>query len=219
MTDHDVTDPRTTSQVRRQDPVYFHDPAYFRAMYADGEDPWGFDRRWYERRKYALTMAALPRERYRRAFEPGCANGALTELLARRCDEVIAAELLDDVARRAHARHAGSPHVSVHCAPFPHWWPDGTIDLLVLSEIAYYLTAEGRRVAEAAVRRSLEPGADVVAVHYTGPTDYPMPGTAVAHWLDGVDGLNRVVTHVDASIDEAGFELGVWRFTPEQLRP
>ena len=57
-------------------------PAYFDDMYAESPDPWGFRTRWYEERKFALTMAALPRRRYRRVFEPGCSVGMLTRLLA-----------------------------------------------------------------------------------------------------------------------------------------
>ena len=35
------------------------DRAYFDAMYAADADPWGFTERWYEHRKYALSVAAL----------------------------------------------------------------------------------------------------------------------------------------------------------------
>ncbi len=51
------------------------EPAYFDQMYAASADPWGFTSRWYEKRKYALTLAMLPRERYADAFEPGCSIG------------------------------------------------------------------------------------------------------------------------------------------------
>ncbi len=44
---------------------------YFDAMYASAADPWGFEDRWYEQRKYAISLAQLPAARYRRAFEPG----------------------------------------------------------------------------------------------------------------------------------------------------
>ena len=47
-------------------------PAYFDAMYQGAADPWGFEDRWYEQRKYAVSLALLPAARYRRAFEPGC---------------------------------------------------------------------------------------------------------------------------------------------------
>ena len=33
---------------------------YFAGIYAAADDPWGLASRWYERRKYALTVAALP---------------------------------------------------------------------------------------------------------------------------------------------------------------
>ena len=33
---------------------------YFDRLYAADPDPWGFTSRWYEQRKYALTVAALP---------------------------------------------------------------------------------------------------------------------------------------------------------------
>ena len=36
---------------------------YFDRMYAGAADPWGFGSRWYEQRKYALTLAALPGRR------------------------------------------------------------------------------------------------------------------------------------------------------------
>jgi hypothetical protein len=35
--------------------------AYFAQIYTADADPWGFATRWYEQRKYALTLAALPR--------------------------------------------------------------------------------------------------------------------------------------------------------------
>ena len=48
----------------------------FAELYAAG-DPWRADS-LYERRKRAVVLASLPRERYRRAFEPGCGAGELT---------------------------------------------------------------------------------------------------------------------------------------------
>ncbi len=60
------------------------DRQYFVDLYASDPDPWRLATSWYERRKYALTVDALPNERYRRAFEPGCSIGVLSELLAPR---------------------------------------------------------------------------------------------------------------------------------------
>jgi hypothetical protein len=41
---------------------------YFDALYQAAADPWGFEERWYEQRKYAISLAQLPAGRYRSAF-------------------------------------------------------------------------------------------------------------------------------------------------------
>ena len=182
-----------------------HDAGYFHEMYAGSDDPWGFDERWYEKRKYDLTMAALPRETFRRAVEPGCANGALTERLADRCDELIAFDLVTAAVERARSRLAGRTHVEVREAEYPTWWPAGTGDLVVWSEVGYYLTDDGFAVAVDGLRRWLEPDGVLIAVHYTGETDYPRSGQDVARRLDTLTWLRRTTTLVDEQ-----FELGVW---------
>ena len=53
-------------------------PEYFDRMYAESDDPWRFETSEYERRKYAATLAALPRARYENALEIGCSIGVLT---------------------------------------------------------------------------------------------------------------------------------------------
>ena len=93
--------------------------AYFDRMYAASADPWQLQERWYEKRKFAITLALLPHPRYRHAFEPGCSVGVLTEQLAGRCDHVTATDVvpaaLDATHRRLsqagrrRARHAAAP--------------------------------------------------------------------------------------------------------------
>ena len=41
---------------------------FFDQMYATSADPWGFGTRWYEARKYAISVALLPAEHYGDAF-------------------------------------------------------------------------------------------------------------------------------------------------------
>ena len=62
-------------------------------MYSRSADPWELETRWYEQRKYAITLALLPDQRYRHAFEPGCSVGVLTELLTQRCTRVTATDI------------------------------------------------------------------------------------------------------------------------------
>lgn len=183
--------------------------AYFDKVYESEIDPWGFETRWYEARKYALTLAALPRERYRRAFEPGCANGVLTERLAPRCDALVATEAVAVVARRARARLLGQPHVAVLELAIPDAWPEGAFDLVVLSEVAYYLTEEGLTELLARCDACLSADGHVIAVHWTGETDYPLTGDAVHARFDAHRHWTRLVQH-----REAEFVMAVYARLP-----
>lgn len=179
---------------------------YFAALYADDPDPWGFDHRWYEQRKYAMTLAALPQQRFRRALEPGCANGVLTELLAARCEELHAFDFEPSAVGRARQRLGHHSHVHVADARFPDWWPDGRGDLVVWSEVAYYLSTDSADRVMVRLEEWLEPGGTLIAVHYTGDTNYPRHGSTIGPWLDTATFLRRVTTVIDEH-----FELGVWR--------
>lgn len=178
------------------------DPGYFESMYADSADPWGFDERWYERRKYALTLAALPRPHYRRAFEPGCSIGVLTVQLARRCDRVVASDVVPRALASAHdrvRREGLADRVELGRASILDPWPAGTFDLVVLSEVLYYLTPADLGTVLARAVDSLEEGGTLVAVHWQHSVpDYPQTGRAVHHAVAASDGLHRVGSYRDA---------------------
>lgn len=194
---------------KRPDIPLTHDVGYFADMYAGDTDPWGFDTLFYEQRKFDLTCAALPRPRYRRGVEPGCSNGALTERLAGRCTALIAFDILGEVVERARERLRPVPHVEVRQEAFPEYWPAGTGDLVVWSEVAYYLTAAGLRTAKDGLAQWLEPGGTLVAVHYTAATNYPQRGDQIGPWLDDLAFLRRLTIHHDPL-----FNLGVWERRP-----
>ncbi len=170
--------------------------SYFDSMYAASADPWGFETRWYERRKYAITMALLPAERYREAFEPGCSIGVLTSLLAGRCDRLLACDLADVAVRATHRRIGSQPQVRVEQRSIPDQWPSGSFDLIVFSEILYYFGGRDlRRVAELG-KASLRPGGTLVAVHWRHPVaEYPQTGDAVHRVLGEHPGLAMLASH------------------------
>jgi methylase of polypeptide subunit release factors len=95
--------------------------AHFAARYDHAADPWDLDGRWYEQRKRALTVAALPRPRYRSAFEPGCANGLLTAELATRCDEVRAMDVAPAAVAATKRRCGDHDGVHVRLGRTPSW--------------------------------------------------------------------------------------------------
>lgn len=142
---------------------------YFDAMWATGDDPWSHGSRWYEARKYDLTVASLLRPRYASAFEPGCGAGFLTERLAARCDRLVATERAERGVLATRERCASWRGVEVRQAMLPGGWPAGVVDLVVLSEVLYYLDDAG---LDAVLGRCVDlraAGAEVVAVHYRRP--------------------------------------------------
>jgi SAM-dependent methyltransferase len=177
--------------------------AYFDALYATSEDPWQLSSRWYEERKYAITLSMLPRPRYRHAFEPGCSIGTLTERLALRCDAITAT----DVAKAAlhHAdrrlRAAGCrEQVNLMRRSLDEPWPKGDFDLVVFSEVGYYLHPETLRSVLDREHSRLN-GVTVVAAHWRHPVeDYPMAGDHANQIIAATTGLRPLGNYRDPDV-------------------
>ena len=154
--------------------------AYFDSIYARDPDPWGYATEPYERAKYAATLAALPRGRFRAGFEIGCSIGILTRSLAARCDRLLAADCSE--SSLALARNNGRDLRGVRFSRLrvPGEWPRGRFDLVVMSEVLYYLS---RREVSRVVRQilhNLRPGGVVVLVHWLGDTAAAQTGDQAA---------------------------------------
>ncbi|CAO0835349.1 methyltransferase [Streptomyces microflavus] len=170
--------------------------AYFEDMYRDVPDPWHLAERWYERRKYDLTMASLPRDRYRRAFEPACSVGELTVRLAERCDRVVACDRVESAVATARRRTSILPHVDVCHLTVPGQWPLGSFDLVVLSELLYYFDAPTLQRLLGHAVGALEPGGTLVTVHWNHPVpDHRGTGSTLAPIVGSLPGLTLTADH------------------------
>jgi cyclopropane fatty-acyl-phospholipid synthase-like methyltransferase len=149
------------------------DRDYFQAIYGANPDPWNFEGSAYERDKYHATLGTLRRPLYRRAFEPGCSNGVLTEMLAGRCRELLAADVVPSAVERAQDRCRAHPNVTVEVMDVPSRLPAPGFDLIVLSEVGYYWSSADLDRFLRWSTLALDDGGDLVLVHWTGPTDYP----------------------------------------------
>jgi SAM-dependent methyltransferase len=171
---------------------------YFDGMYAAAADPWGFEERWYERRKYAISLAMLPAERYRAAFEPACSIGVFTRLLAPRCDALLACDLAAAAVRVAAARTAGLPQVRVEQRDIGRQWPSGPFDLIVLSEVLYYFGDHDLEQVLKNATAALAPDGTLLAVHWRHPVaEYPRSGDDVHRALAAQPGLARLAAHTE----------------------
>lgn len=171
---------------------------YFDRFYAGTEDPWGFEDRWYEKRKRALTLASLPRERFSSAFEPGCSIGVLTAALAERCDRLLATDVADRPLQVARRRLAGRHGVRLEQRRVPQEWPAGSFDLIVLAEVGYYSSTADLATLVDCAAGALVPDGVLVACHWRHPVaDYPLSGDAVHAALVAHPGLDVLARHVE----------------------
>ena len=181
-------------------------PEYFDEMFRGNDDPWEFRTRWYEVRKRALTLACLPAARFTCAYEPGCANGELSAELAVRCERLLVSDGSARAVELARSRLAAMPHVEVRHAWLPAAWPSGSFDLIVVSEVGYFLEASALDALAAKMLGSLQVGGWIVACHWRRAiAGCALDGDAVHRRLDARLGLRRL-----SQLHEEDFRLDVW---------
>jgi SAM-dependent methyltransferase len=188
-------------------------PAEFEKLYAGSTDPWGYRSRWYEERKRALLLACLPRAHFATGCELGCSNGELTAALAERCDSLIATDGNNSAVALARERTSSCGNVTVERHWHPQTWPRGKFELIVISEIGYYLPETGVTNVAAFCRRSLAIGGVVVACHWRYPIEGCVwTGDGVHSGLQRMLPWQRIVSHV-----EADFILEIWSADPRSV--
>lgn len=189
------------------------DDRYFDGLFAGNDDPWSFRQRWYEQRKRAITLAALPRPHYRAIFEPGCANGELSFELASHCDHLLCCDTAAAAVTLARTRLGPFDHAEVRHSRLPADWPDEKFDLIVLSEIGYYLDADDlKRLIEQAAQ-SLTADGQLLACHWRPPIDgCPLNARQVHDLLHEHLHLPRLALH-----QEADFLLELWSREPRSV--
>ncbi|MDW5597192.1 methyltransferase [Conexibacter stalactiti] len=196
-------------------------PAAFDALYRRDPDPWGYRERPYERAKYADTLRACGPGPFDAALELGGSIGEFTALLTPRCRRLRsldASPAAVELAReRLAALPAGSPRDRVpQRDPNPHSsdavggdvhallgtipadLPHDRFDLVVASEVLYYLPQAEFDATLVALRERLAPGGRLVAVHYVPPgPERPLTAAAVhaalraQPWLASVERSDR----------------------------
>ncbi len=176
---------------------------HFAALYAGDNDPWNVRSSSYEIGKRADVLGFVdaseawradaddPREkggrgppaRDGRAIETGCGEGFLSAELAQRFAEVVGFDLDPNIVERANRRHGEGGRVSFRVGRMPTDFPDLGFDLLVLSEMLYFLSEEEIETLLTLACRHARPGAALLMVNYLGPTQTPLSGDDAADFL------------------------------------
>ena len=183
---------------------------YFEALYAESGDPWGFETSEYERKKYERTLEVLGDRRFYRALEAGASIGVFTEILADRCEELLAVDVSERAVAAARERLSGRGHVRVERRTLPEEMPDGPFDLIVASEVLYYFTREEMLAALRAFERELAPRGALLAVHWRRETKtYPLQGDEVHELL-----MQHTRLHNKRTIIEPDYRLDLFEDVP-----
>jgi predicted TPR repeat methyltransferase len=183
---------------------------YFEGLYAESGDPWSFETSEYERKKYGRTLAALGDRTFHRALEAGASIGVFTEMLAGRCDELLAVDVSEQAVAAARERLSGREHVRVERRTLPEEMPEGPFDLIVASEVLYYFPREEMLAVLRAFERGLASGGVLLAVHWRRETrTYPLQGDEVHELL-----LRHTRLSNEETIVEADYRLDLFEDRP-----
>ena len=179
---------------------------HFDGLFAHDDDPWGYRTLFSERRRHQLVLAMLPRERYVNAFEPGCANGVLSRLLADRCDRLLASDASAVAVERAAATLVHCASVTVDQRTLPQEWPHGSFDLIVLVDFLYYLEPAEVSTVVRLAERSLSSDGTLIVAHWRG---------SASDFLTPTDDVHRIVKTAmnrppSIHLDDPGHALDMW---------
>ena len=156
------------------------DPEYFNKVYAANEDPWDFETSEYEAKKYLATIEALPKKKFANALEIGCSIGILTRLLSLKCESLLATDVSQIALDKAILNCEKIENVTFKKAKFPQELPQGPFDLIVVSEVAYYLSQEDWNLAMEKFLNINTEDATILLCHWLPVVhDYPQTGDEV----------------------------------------
>jgi 2-polyprenyl-3-methyl-5-hydroxy-6-metoxy-1,4-benzoquinol methylase len=155
-------------------------PGHFARLYEADPDPWHFRTSEYEQTKYRKTIEALGSRRFASVLEVGCSIGVLTHRLARCCDALLAIDLVEQPLEAARRACADQPWVRFKQMRVPGEWPDGTFDLIVLSEVLYFLSPQDIAALADRASSGLDPRGLVLLVNWRGRSNDPCSGEEAA---------------------------------------
>lgn len=161
----------------------------------ESEDPFFFDSNPREALKYERTLALCGPGPYGRALEIGCAEGAFTERLAPRCRKLDAVDISAVAVERAAERTRAFPGVSCERRTLPAEFQAGAFDLIVTSDVLYYLSMTDLEASLSAFEQALAPGGALVLVHYAPPMGAMLDGDEVHDALSSLLSLDH--THAE----------------------
>jgi hypothetical protein len=101
-------------------------------------------------------------------------------MMATRCDAVVAADIVEEPLHAARSLCNDLPWVRFERLRIPAEWPDGRFDLIVLSEVLYFLDPSDVATVAARALAALDTDGVVLSVNWRGHGDDPCGGDEAA---------------------------------------
>lgn len=139
------------------------DPAGFEAKFRETIDPWNYASSPFEAHKRAALLRACGARHFGRGLELACAIGETTRALAPRCLRLLAVDASPTALEEARRRVGARRNVTFRRTLLPRDAPRGPFDLIVVSEILYYLRPNDLRLL---LQRALARGGRLVVLHH-----------------------------------------------------
>ena len=139
---------------------------HFDRLYRGNGDPWHATTSWQERAKRIAIDRAVGSGKYRCGLELGCGNGVSTLDLARRVRTLLAVDGSAEAISIARHRLSRVQNVEVFPAVLPDQFPSGTFDIIVASELLYYMPMEDVCLLLRKIRRALHPDGIFLTVNH-----------------------------------------------------
>ncbi len=200
------------------------DPDGFERLFRTSIDPWNYRSSPFEAHKRRVLLRACGTRLYGRGLELACANGETTLRLVDRCLRLTAIDASPTAIAAARRRTRDQTSLTLGVSRLPEQMPRGPFDLIVASEIIYYLSPNALRRLIPKIEAALAPGGRVVVLHHLRRFDdaAQMPALAQASVRRALARSMRLVFAERRSRFEAvAFEStrGGRFVQPDRLRP
>ena len=157
------------------------DVSGFEQKFRENIDPWNYTQSRFERYKRTILLRACGRYKHGRVLELGCAIGETSRYLAPLSLRLIAVDGSSTAINEATKRLGYEKHVHFRLANLPGEMPRGPFELIVVSEIAYYLRLHQLATLGQRIIKALAPRGRVVALHHRRQFDDAAQLPALAH--------------------------------------
>lgn len=141
-------------------------PDGFEAMFRANVDPWNYACSPFEAFKRRALLHACGAQKRGRVLELACANGETTRALGPKALRLLGIDGSPTAILEARRRTEDVDRISVRVALLPDAMPRGPFDLILVSELLYYLDGRALNAVLAGLVAATALGGRIVLLHH-----------------------------------------------------